>query len=208
MAPCPSIAFILSASHTSQASRVLSAGHPATSTRLDVMARNPTATKEKLLDAFDTLLDEHGTAGATLDAVAAKAGVSKGGLLYHFGSKAALIEGSLERLSRLVAEDVEEMKAAGERLHYYLETSAEVGTPLDRSLIAAGCLALENKDAKAALRKTREAWFNVLNDHLGDADLAMTIQLIGDGMYFNQNFGLSQDEALDHVKRVLERLGL
>lgn len=36
----------------------------------------------------------------------------------------------------------------------------------------------------------------------------MTIQLIGDGMYFNQNFGLSQDEALDHVKRVLTRLGL
>ena len=33
-------------------------------------------------------------------------------------------------------------------------------------------------------------------------------RLIGDGMYFNQNFGLSQDEALDHVKRVLTRLGL
>ena len=173
------------------------------------MARNPTATKEKLLDAFDTLLDEHGTAGATLDAVAAKAGVSKGGLLYHFGSKAELIKGSLDRLDQLVDEDIEEMKAAGERHHYYyLETSAEVGTPLDRSLIAAGCLALENEEAKAALRKTREAWFNLLNDHLGDADLAMTIQLIGDGMYFNQNFGLSQDEALDHVKRVLTRLGL
>jgi AcrR family transcriptional regulator len=174
------------------------------------MARNPTATKEKLLDAFDTLLDEHGTAGATLDAVAAKAGVSKGGLLYHFGSKAELIKGSLERLDQLVDEDIEEMKAAGERLHYYyLETSAEVGTPLDRSLIAAGCLALENEDAKAALRQAHEKpGSTLLNDHLGDADLAMTIQLIGDGMYFNQNFGLSQDEALDHVKRVLTRLGL
>ena len=166
------------------------------------MARNPTATKEKLLDAFDTLLDEHGTAGATLDAVAAKAGVSKGGLLYHFGSKAELIKGSLERLDQLVEEDIE-------RLHfYYLETSAEVGTPLDRSLIAASCLAQEHDEAKTALRKTREAWFNQLNDHLGDADLAMTVQLIGDGMYFNQNFGLAQDEALAHVKRVLTRLGL
>ncbi|MGO2862655.1 MAG: TetR/AcrR family transcriptional regulator [Brevibacterium sp.] len=173
------------------------------------MARNSSETKDKLLDAFEILLDEHGTSGATLDAVAAKAGVSKGGLLYHYGSKAELIKGSLERLGRLVDEDVESMKSAGERLHlYYLETSAEVGTPLDRSLIAAGCLALENEDAKAALRRTREAWFNTLNDHLGDPDLAMTIQLIGDGMYFNQNFGLSQAEALAHVKKVLSRLGL
>lgn len=173
------------------------------------MARNPTDTKEKLLDSFDTLLDEHGASGATLDAVAAKAGMSKGGLLYHFGSKAELIKGSLERLSQLVEEDVESMKSAGDRLHlYYLETSAEVGTPLDRSLIAASCLAQEHEDAKTALRKTREAWFDVLNEHLGDADLAMTIQLIGDGMYFNQNFGLSQDEALEHVKNVLARLGL
>ena len=173
------------------------------------MARNSTDTKEKLLDAFDTLLDEHGTSGATLDAVAAKAGVSKGGLLYHFGSKAELIRGSLDRLHLLVEEDVESMKAAGDRLHmYYLETSAEVGTPLDRSLIAAGCLAAEYEEAKSALRQTRETWFDVLSDHLGDPDLAQTIQLIGDGMYFNQGFGLSQDEALAHVKIVLARLGL
>lgn len=173
------------------------------------MARNSTDTKEKLLDAFETLLDEHGISGATLDAVAAKAGVSKGGLLYHFGSKAELIKGSLDRLGTLVDEDVDSMKAAGDRLHvYYLETSAEIGTPLDRSLIAASCLAQEHEEAKTALRQTREAWFDVLNDHLGDADLAMTIQLIGDGMYFNQNFGLSQDEALGHVKNVLARLGL
>ena len=156
-------------------------------------ARNPTATKEKLLDAFDTLLDEHGTAGATLDAVAAKAGVSKGGLLYHFGSKAELIKGSLDRLStKLVDEDIEKMKAAGERPLTYCSLRLQPGCArLDRSLIAAGCLALENEEAKAALRKTREAWFNLLNDHLGDADLAMTIQLIGDGMYFNQNWALA-----------------
>lgn len=173
------------------------------------MARNSTDTKEKLLDAFDLLLEKQGISGATLDAVAAKAGVSKGGLLYHYGSKAELIKGSLERLDRLVEDDVAEMKNAGDRLHmYYLETSAEAGTPLDRSLIAASCLAQENEQAKDTLRRTREAWFDALNDHLGDPDMAMTIQLIGDGMYFNQNFGLSQDEALAHVKNVLARLGL
>src|SRR5699024_1499900 len=128
---------------------------------------------------------------------------------YHFGSKAELVNGSLERLGRLVDDDVASMKAAGERLAlYYLETSAEIGTPLDRSLIAASCLAQEYEEAKTALRATRETWFDALNDHLGDADLAMTVQLIGDGMYFNQNFGLIQEEALEHVKNVLARLGL
>lgn len=173
------------------------------------MARNSTDTKERLLDAFDSLLDERGPSGATLDAVAAEAGVSKGGLLYHFGSKAELIKGSLDRLRTLVDEDVAQLKAAGEDLHmHYLETSAEVGTPLDRSLIAASRLAQENDDAKSALRETRETWFQVLSDHLGDPDLAMTIELISDGIYFNQNFGLSQDDALSHVKKILGRLGL
>src|SRR5699024_10956155 len=105
--------------------------------------------------------------------------------------------------------DVASMKAAGERLAlYYLETSAEIGTPLDRSLIAASCLAQEYEEAKTALRATREAWFDALNDHLGDADLAMTVQLIGAGMYFNQCFGLSQEEGLDPVKIVLASLGV
>src|SRR5699024_6848543 len=125
-----------------------------------------------------------------------------------FGSKAELVNGSLERLGRLVDDDVASMKAAGERLAlYYLETSAEIGTPLDRSLIAASCLAQEYEAAKTALRATREAWFDALNAHLGDADLAMPVQLIADGIYSNSHFGLIQQEALEHVKHVLARLG-
>ena len=41
-----------------------------------------------------------GAAALTLDAVAAEAGVSKGGVLYHFGSKRALIDGLLDALAR------------------------------------------------------------------------------------------------------------
>src|SRR5690606_13182471 len=42
------------------------------------------AARAKVLDAFVSILLEHGERAATLDAVAAAAGVSKGGLLYHF----------------------------------------------------------------------------------------------------------------------------
>ena len=50
-----------------------------------------------LLDAALTVVRRDGAAALTLDAVAAEAGVSKGGVLYHFGSKRALIDGLLER---------------------------------------------------------------------------------------------------------------
>ena len=48
----------------------------------------------------------------TLDAVAAQAGVSKGGLLYHFRSKRelldAMLDGFLEEFDREIAEAAEE----------------------------------------------------------------------------------------------------
>ncbi|MGO1278571.1 MAG: TetR/AcrR family transcriptional regulator, partial [Cellulosimicrobium funkei] len=50
----------------------------------------PPAARAKVLRAFASLLVEQGERAATLEAVAERAGVSKGGLLYHFGSKDAL----------------------------------------------------------------------------------------------------------------------
>jgi AcrR family transcriptional regulator len=41
---------------------------------------------------------EEGVSGMTLEAVAREAGISKGGLLYHFPSKVALIGGMIGRL--------------------------------------------------------------------------------------------------------------
>ncbi len=48
-------------------------------------------TKENLLEAAIRVVREEGAAQLTLDRVAKEAGVSKGGLLYHFPSKDALI---------------------------------------------------------------------------------------------------------------------
>ena len=53
--------------------------------------------RERLLDAAERLVLEMGGGHLTLDAVAKFAGVSKGGLLYHFPSKDALVEAMLAR---------------------------------------------------------------------------------------------------------------
>lgn len=55
-------------------------------------------TRDRILDALEKLLLVNGVAQVTLEAVAAQAGVSKGGLLYHFPSKEALLAAMVRRL--------------------------------------------------------------------------------------------------------------
>ncbi|MFT3811672.1 MAG: TetR/AcrR family transcriptional regulator [Micropepsaceae bacterium] len=55
--------------------------------------------REVILDAADALIRELGVNRMTLDAVAARAGLSKGGLLYNFPSKEALLKGMIGRFA-------------------------------------------------------------------------------------------------------------
>jgi AcrR family transcriptional regulator len=56
-------------------------------------------TRQEILAAANQLVLTEGVAHLTLEAVAKRAGVSKGGLLYHFPSKEALIRGLIEQLN-------------------------------------------------------------------------------------------------------------
>ncbi|GAA3004879.1 TetR/AcrR family transcriptional regulator [Streptosporangium longisporum] len=60
------------------------------------------------MDAAEDLLGDQGSQALTLATVAERAGCSKGGLLYHFGTKEALIKGMVERL----IEEFDELVAA------------------------------------------------------------------------------------------------
>jgi len=60
------------------------------------MLRSPAACVAAL-NAADALLAEEGIAAFTLEVVAARAGISKGGLLYHFPTKEALLAGLMRR---------------------------------------------------------------------------------------------------------------
>ena len=50
------------------------------------------STRERILRAADAIATESGAGTVSLDAVAARAGISKGGLLYHFPTKGALLQ--------------------------------------------------------------------------------------------------------------------
>lgn len=77
--------------------------------------KEPEAVRRALLDAALQLGYEKGMAGVTVQAVADRAGVTKGGLFHHFASKEALLEGLFldiiaqtdAEIDRLMAEDSE-----------------------------------------------------------------------------------------------------
>lgn len=60
--------------------------------------RGRPGSREAIFDAAEALVGEAGAAHLTLDAVAARAGISKGGVLYNFATKQALVRGMLDRL--------------------------------------------------------------------------------------------------------------
>ena len=81
------------------------------------------SSRERIMDAAEYVVLEKGASHMTMDAVAAKAGVSKGGLIYHFPSQRDLLQAMLKRFidqvearladarARLPASPVREIKA-------------------------------------------------------------------------------------------------
>lgn len=66
--------------------------------------------KEAILDAVEAVVDAHGPVGLTLDAVALQAGVSKGGLMYHYPNKEALLSALVDRYVELFRFKLEQIK--------------------------------------------------------------------------------------------------
>lgn len=56
------------------------------------------SSKESILDAAEAIVLESGAAHMTLDAVAERSNISKGGLMYNFPSKDALLKAMIGRL--------------------------------------------------------------------------------------------------------------
>jgi AcrR family transcriptional regulator len=176
-------------------------------------AKSSSLTRETLLHAATQVILEKGVEALTLDAVARQAGVSKGGLLYHFPNKNALVVGLGEQL-------IQEFEAA---LQAEFDQDDAPGTPgqwvrayIHSTLRMSGqTLALVARltslivEMPPELLKSAEAYEQRCRQRL-DADgldptQAVIIQLAIDGLWFSEMFQLS---ALDETRRtqVVERL--
>src|SRR5271155_6222341 len=62
-----------------------------------ILTRKKEIDRDRILDAAEAVILESGGRSFTLDAVAARAGISKGGLVYSFATKDDLVYAALER---------------------------------------------------------------------------------------------------------------
>lgn len=159
------------------------------------MSRPPLA-RQRVLDAYQSILIADGERAATLDAVAKVAGVSKGGLLYHFASKDDLAEALAELLAVLTEQDLERMRKAPEGpVAYYIRTSVMEDDSLDRALIAMTRLAQGGSaTASVALREVRRRWADVIRPHVRDETALDLVMLLSDGLYFNNSLAEPNEE--------------
>ena len=150
------------------------------------MTKQPSA-RERVLAAYVDLLISDGPQSATLDAVAASAGVSKGGLLYHFKSKEALTDGLLAQLREYAEQDFAAMAADPDGCAiYYVRTSVFGGTPFDRTVVAAHRLIQSDDDTvRQAFIELHARWFELIHSDIRDLAVAKAVMLLGDGMYYN-----------------------
>ena len=71
----------------------------------------PGPARDRILEAAERVVAEVGAARLTLDVVAQAAGVSKGGLLYHFPSKESLLGALAQRYVQSMEQCIESAKS-------------------------------------------------------------------------------------------------
>jgi AcrR family transcriptional regulator len=159
----------------------------------------PSSAHDRVLNAAEARLLAMGPAGLVLDAIASDAGVSKGGLLYHFPNKEALVAGLCDRMLErfdleLAALKEREGDGAGAFVRAYLaSTVTPEGRPADNSAqLMAGLLAVLGRDSAhlAAVRDRFAQWHQALLDDGLDDTTATIIRLAADGLWLSALLGL------------------
>ncbi|MBM4405507.1 MAG: TetR/AcrR family transcriptional regulator [Chloroflexi bacterium] len=171
------------------------------------------STRQSLLDAASRVALRDGVTQITLEAVAREARVSKGGLLYHFPSKDALIQGMLvgymESFDRELTRKLEESETGktdtpGRWLRAFALAMYESKTPqeLGAGLMAAAAL---NPELLAPARAIYARWQASAEEDGLDPALATMLRLAIDGLWAVQLLGLAPPNGSSR-KQVLETI--
>ena len=174
-------------------------------------------TRARIRVAAAKVIERDGAGHLTLEKVAAEAGVSKGGLLYHYPSKDALLQGLLDHLLENRAGLVDDLGSAGDVSHAALLNGlidADFDLPKDERIMAQGLIAAsaENADLLAPAKEHVEALFDQLGTSKATAATARTVLLASQGLQFLELLGLlslstnERNEIRQHLKLLTQEL--
>ena len=154
----------------------------------------PPSRRDALLDAAVQVIRRDGASALTLDAVASAAGVSKGGLLYHFPSKDALVLGlvcwALDAFERRIAEALALESGPGAFARAWLAASRS--EPEEETALAAALVAViaQRPELLDPLRERYAAWGERFAADGVDPVEAAIVRLAVDGWWFARISGL------------------
>ena len=147
----------------------------------------------------------------SLNAVASAAEVSKGGLVHHFPTRAALVRGLAEAA---LAEIDEAMRAAAEH-GTAAETWLRISVPSGDDVRLFRALAIAHRTVEtpgdsvaAAAREAVLRWEAMIADELGDATRANVIRLVGDGLAANVIAGIETAPTPQALDRLIDALDI
>lgn len=174
------------------------------------MADEKGTARDRILDAAARVLARDGTDAMTIAAVAQEAGVSKGGLFYHFASKELLVEGLVARyvasFDALIAEAGD---APGDATRSYLHSAERSTGPATRPVVALLAAAAVSPQAVATLRERYRRWQQRLDDDGLPPGAASTIRFAVDGLWLADTLdlaparGRARREIIDQLRALL-----
>ncbi len=167
--------------------------------------------RDRLLDAAEQVVARHGVGHLTLDAVAHEAGVSKGGLLYHFPAKSALIAAIVERHTTRCETDqataaAADPQAVGAFTRAYLSARTKPPDPRKEPVHAAVLAALgTDPEYLDPLRQRIAEWQSRLESDGIDPATASIVRLAIDGLTVGRLLKVAVPEGKLR-ERVIEKL--
>lgn len=162
--------------------------------------------KVEILHAASKIVSERGIFNLTLEAAAIEAGVSKGGLLYHFPSKEALVKGMVEHLAenyrgKIAASAAESAAEKGKWIKSYVDVT--FNNPYRNKDMHAGLLAAKavNGELLDPIRDLYSEWQTEISNDGIDPVKATIIRLATDGLWLAELFDI--DQLTEENKKVI-----
>lgn len=146
--------------------------------------------KEELLTNAAKIINEEGIQKFTMDYLAKKSGITKGGVLYHFESKEKL----LLEMNKMVIEIYEENIAyyqaqlSGSYLFtraYALSTLYFLNNTENILLPAVFISSHEDKQSQRLWQSVIDKWDRAFDQDQGDSDKILELRMICDGIWFS-----------------------